>query len=351
MSYSGQFADAIGLSQSTVTTLDGLGIPAVLLLPSALLFYVRALTDTEPLKLKPRHIWHLIPPIIGLIICILILPLPIEGRMRVLTGSDGSDLTSIGEAIPGFLTAIFYLSFPLIYISYLTVILRRLITYRQKLKNLYASTVGKELNWIGWAAVLFGIDWILTLLSIYTDYADFYDGPVGEAFNLVLFWGIALWALRPLHIETDLNSIAHNPENTPQAHKYGRAALSREARVQIAQKIRKAMRVDKLYLDPNFSLHRLAAAVKEQPNNVSQTLNTEIGETFFDFINGYRIRASLAEILDNEKTILTIAYSVGFNSQSSFYKAFKTETGLTPTAYRKAVTETPKNRKTSMVQP
>jgi AraC-like DNA-binding protein len=32
--------------------------------------------------------------------------------------------------------------------------------------------------------------------------------------------------------------------------------------------------------------------------------------------------------------VLEIAIELGFNSRSTFYKAFKRETGLTPSAYR-----------------
>ncbi|WP_376786417.1 helix-turn-helix domain-containing protein [Chryseobacterium arthrosphaerae] len=35
-------------------------------------------------------------------------------------------------------------------------------------------------------------------------------------------------------------------------------------------------------------------------------------------------------------TVLEILYEVGFNSRSSFYTAFKKETGVNPTDYRKS---------------
>ena len=69
------------------------------------------------------------------------------------------------------------------------------------------------------------------------------------------------------------------------------------------------------------------------PNLASQTLNEEIGSTFFDYVAHWRIEAAKPRILSGEASILAIALEVGFNSRSTFYKAFKRETGMTPKAF------------------
>ena len=70
------------------------------------------------------------------------------------------------------------------------------------------------------------------------------------------------------------------------------------------------------------------------PNQVSQTLNQEIGASFFDYVARWRIAASKPLITAGDASVLTVALDVGFNSRSAFYKAFKRETGLTPKGYR-----------------
>ena len=97
------------------------------------------------------------------------------------------------------------------------------------------------------------------------------------------------------------------------------------------------MHDQRLYLEPSLSLRDLAKAVSTPPNYVSQTLNSEIGETFFDYVNGWRVRDAMPRIRGSRESILSILYEVGFNSRSSFYKAFKRETGMTPRAYRDAI--------------
>ena len=61
---------------------------------------------------------------------------------------------------------------------------------------------------------------------------------------------------------------------------------------------------------------------------------------FFDFINAYRIKEVqniLKESTDDKLTVLEAMYQAGFNSKSSFNTAFKKETGLTPTEFRKMI--------------
>jgi len=117
--------------------------------------------------------------------------------------------------------------------------------------------------------------------------------------------------------------------------KYQRSALNTDDASRISGKIHAAMEGDKLYLDPSLSLKKLSDHLRISPNYISQTLNETIGECFFDYVNKWRIEAAKPDIGKGEKTVLTIAYEVGFNARSSFYKAFKKETGVTPSEYRK----------------
>ena len=119
------------------------------------------------------------------------------------------------------------------------------------------------------------------------------------------------------------------------AKKYQRSALSTEQATRIADKINRVMKNDKLYLDSGLSLQKLANYVTISPNYISQTLNEKLSVNFFDFVNQWRIEAAKPKIIANNNTVLDIALEVGFNARSSFYKAFKQETGQTPSEYRK----------------
>ena len=116
--------------------------------------------------------------------------------------------------------------------------------------------------------------------------------------------------------------------------KYARSALTDDQADKLASRIEKAMKKDTLYLDPNLSLQKLSTHIGALPNQVSQTLNQNLGATFFDYVARWRIEASKPLITAGEASVLAVALDVGFNSRSTFYKAFNRETGMTPKGYR-----------------
>ncbi len=95
------------------------------------------------------------------------------------------------------------------------------------------------------------------------------------------------------------------------------------------------MEQNKPHLDDDLTLQKLAAQVDMPEKELSILINQQIGKHFFDFINEYRIREAKILLKDQPHlTVLEILYRVGFNSKSSFYTAFKKETGTTPSDYR-----------------
>jgi AraC-like DNA-binding protein len=80
-------------------------------------------------------------------------------------------------------------------------------------------------------------------------------------------------------------------------------------------------------------------AVDCSVNHLSQVINSGFGVSFFDYLNQYRIEHAkeLLTTLDGQSNaILNIAFTVGFNSNSAFYAAFKKYVGQTPAQYRRS---------------
>lgn len=97
------------------------------------------------------------------------------------------------------------------------------------------------------------------------------------------------------------------------------------------------MEQNKPHLNDELTLQKLAAQVDVPEKELSILINQQIGKHFFDFINEYRINDAKILLKDQHNlTVLEILYQVGFSSKSSFYTAFKKETGVTPSDYRKS---------------
>jgi AraC-like DNA-binding protein len=98
------------------------------------------------------------------------------------------------------------------------------------------------------------------------------------------------------------------------------------------------METDKPFIYSSLKLNQLAKMIGTTPNSLSQVINEESEQNFYDFINGYRIDEAKKMIRDPanaQVTLLSIAYDAGFNSKSAFNAAFKKYTGMTPSQFRK----------------
>ena len=90
-------------------------------------------------------------------------------------------------------------------------------------------------------------------------------------------------------------------------------------------------------LRPDLTLPKLAQKVGCSGNHLSQVINSEFGTSFFEYLNQYRIdyaKELLSRNNGHSSSILNIAFTVGFNSNSAFYSAFKKRVGITPAQYR-----------------
>ncbi|MDX1405605.1 MAG: helix-turn-helix domain-containing protein [Woeseiaceae bacterium] len=123
-----------------------------------------------------------------------------------------------------------------------------------------------------------------------------------------------------------------------QARKYAKSGLSDEQMHCYKAQLVAIMQSQKLYLNPDLTLPRLAKSVNCSVNHLSQVLNSGFGMSFFDYLNQFRIdhaKQLLARRDDRKSAILNIAFAVGFNSNSAFYAAFKKRVGQTPAQYRR----------------
>ena len=100
------------------------------------------------------------------------------------------------------------------------------------------------------------------------------------------------------------------------------------------------MRAERAYREENLTIGTLAARMKLPEYRLRQAINEGLGHRNFNaFLNSWRLadaKAALADPAQREVPVLTIAMDAGFQSIGPFNRAFKADTGMTPTEYRRA---------------
>ncbi len=123
------------------------------------------------------------------------------------------------------------------------------------------------------------------------------------------------------------------------AGKYAKSGLCERQLTLYKERLETAMRYDRVYLRSDLTLPKLAKVIDCSVNHLSQVINAGFGMSFFDYMNRYRVehaKGLLAELEGKGSAVLNIAFTVGFNSNSAFYAAFKKYVGQTPAQYRRA---------------
>lgn len=120
--------------------------------------------------------------------------------------------------------------------------------------------------------------------------------------------------------------------------KYSNSGLGAEELNRIITALEQKIKQDRPYLDPQLTIDDLAQSVNCSRHHLSQALNEQLGQTFYDYINQYRVAEAKLLLADPAKASLKVAalaFDAGFNSISTFNEVFKKMTGQTPTQFRK----------------
>jgi AraC-like DNA-binding protein len=108
------------------------------------------------------------------------------------------------------------------------------------------------------------------------------------------------------------------------------ATLSRLAR---------AMDHDQAWRREGLTIGQLAVLLGVPDYRLRRAINQQLGHRNFNsFLNAYRIaaaKAALADPAQRDTPVLGIALAVGFQSLGPFNRAFKADTGLTPSEFRR----------------
>lgn len=121
---------------------------------------------------------------------------------------------------------------------------------------------------------------------------------------------------------------------------YKKSGLKEKDAKEILSRLEEYMQIDKPYLKNKLTLNDLSNHIGASSNQLSQVLNEQLQQNFYDYVNGFRLKEFKEKIKNpkNQKfTFLSVAYQCGFNSKTTFNTFFKKATGLTPSEYFKKI--------------
>ena len=104
------------------------------------------------------------------------------------------------------------------------------------------------------------------------------------------------------------------------------------------EKVERIIKVEKEYEDPELTLTALSQKLGITAKKLSGIINQGFRMNFNDFVNYYRTQAVIEKFAAGEhnlQNLLKIAFDCGFNSKSTFNRAFKKQTSLTPKEFVK----------------
>jgi AraC-like DNA-binding protein len=115
--------------------------------------------------------------------------------------------------------------------------------------------------------------------------------------------------------------------------------IERDDDTRLLAALRRLMEHDRAYREEGLSIGGLAGKLGIPEHGLRRLINRRLGYRNFNaFLNRYRlddVMAALADPAQEAVPILTIALDAGFQSLGPFNRAFKAQTGMTPSEFRR----------------
>lgn len=304
------------LDDSLLERVELLSFPIAFLFGPFLWLYVRSLTGAE---VHGRVQTHLIP---FAVVAAVALALPEGARMVALRVASFLVYGHIG-----------------IYLAMMLVSLRR---FARAAKRYVSNTEHVELTWL--RTMVTGSITLLMASFVNDLFRAFSESPTHPKWlpyaiaDLFLF-GISYLAIRQPESHPDVAEVrgfAVN-ERGRDEHRYSRNRLGEAVERTILETIDTHVRDTDSFRRDDLKISDLAGETGHSSHTISMVLNLHRHETFYQFVNRFRIDAAKHDLADStmsSRSILEISLRSGFRSKSTFNRVFREATGQTPSEYR-----------------
>jgi AraC-like DNA-binding protein len=206
---------------------------------------------------------------------------------------------------------------------------------RNILQEFSSMESGRKLAWV-FSIVIFYNLYCFTLLAtgisvVFTGKYMMLPHVINYSMMLFIIYMLGFYGLRQRVIYPAKEDLDSGPDE-----KYGSSMLSPARKEEIKSSILRIFELQKPYLNSDLNMDMLSEMTGLPKHHITEVLNMELKNNFFNFVNSYRIDAVKKMLADksNPYSIEAIGYECGFNSKSSFFSVFKKMTGMTPMSYR-----------------
>ncbi|MBO5583938.1 MAG: AraC family transcriptional regulator [Prevotella sp.] len=111
---------------------------------------------------------------------------------------------------------------------------------------------------------------------------------------------------------------------------------------ELMERISQLMKEQKPYLNSEFKLSDIASMLGTNSRYVSDCIKQHAGCSFTQYINGFRIaHAQQLLTVEPDMKLAAVCIESGFSNETSFFRTFKTVTGMTPGEWQKRGKPTP----------
>jgi AraC-like DNA-binding protein len=229
-----------------------------------------------------------------------------------------------------------------------------LMRHARRLESVFSNTERVRLDWLRRISYALFMGWFILFVETFLFIAGIQFGPrfaVSSSVGGVLVYLMGYLGL--VHSDVFLKPEIAGPmrelsdirdrDKSRAGHsqkKYQKSGLPSNKAAEHRDALLRLMESEKPYIDPYLTLSHLSEKLSINTHNLSEVINTQFDQNFFDFVNAYRMEQAKRDLADpakRELKILAIAYDAGFNSKTSFNTLFKKHTGLSPSEFRERV--------------
>lgn len=200
------------------------------------------------------------------------------------------------------------------------------LRYDRLLKNNFSNIDNKTVGWVRVVIYIFVVWYLFWMLKTKVD-----SRLLDSVYYLCqIFVWIFIYKHSIKHVMTfHTQELFETPQKEP-------AEVSKFINKKLDPNLEQYMDGERAWLNPSLTLQDLALALNTNRTYLSEYFNKTLDTTFYDYLNGYRIKYA-CEILLLEQNLSNIQVSEksGFNSLSTFQRAFEKHVGCTPAKYRK----------------